>query len=280
MKKGFLKKMMLLGIAGIMMFSFAGCGAKNDDGAKEGAQTKLEEVKNNKKLVVGMSADYAPYEFHAMIDGKDTVVGFDVEFAKEVAKDLGVELEIKEMNFEALLAAIQSNQIDMIISGMNPDAEREKVVTFSDIYYEAQHGVLVNKKDLDKYKTIEDLENAKVGAQIGSTQEKITKEVIKAKDPTLMADVNNLILELKTGKMDALITEEPVAKMAIKKNPEMALAAIKFEADGGGNAVAVKKGETELIEQVNKTIKRLVDSGELEKYIIEANELAAENNKN
>lgn len=280
MKKGFLKKMMLLGIAGIMMFSFAGCGAKNDDGAKEGAQTKLEEVKNNKKLVVGMSADYAPYEFHAMIDGKDTVVGFDVEFAKEVAKDLGVELEIKEMNFEALLAAIQSNQIDMIISGMNPDAEREKVVTFSDIYYEAQHGVLVNKKDLDKYKTIEDLENAKVGAQIGSTQEKITKEVIKAKDPTLMADVNNLILELKTGKMDALITEEPVAKMAIKKNPEMALAEIKFEADGGGNAVAVKKGETELIEQVNKTIKRLVDSGELEKYIIEANELAAENNKN
>lgn len=280
MKKGFLKKMMLLGIAGIMMFSFAGCGAKNDDGAKEGTQTKLEEVKNNKKLVVGMSADYAPYEFHAMIDGKDTVVGFDVEFAKEVAKDLGVELEIKEMNFEALLAAIQSNQIDMIISGMNPDAEREKVVTFSDIYYEAQHGVLVNKKDLDKYKTIEDLENAKVGAQIGSTQEKITKEVIKAKDPTLMADVNNLILELKTGKMDALITEEPVAKMAIKKNPEMALAAIKFEADGGGNAVAVKKGETELIEQVNKTIKRLVDSGELEKYIIEANELAAENNKN
>lgn len=280
MKKGFLKKMMLLGIAGIMMFSFAGCGAKNDDGAKEGAQTKLEEVKNNKKLVVGMSADYAPYEFHAMIDGKDTVVGFDVEFAKEVAKDLGVELEIKEMNFEALLAAIQSNQIDMIISGMNPDAEREKVVTFSDIYYEAQHGVLVNKKDLDKYETIEDLENAKVGAQIGSTQEKITKEVIKAKDPTLMADVNNLILELKTGKMDALITEEPVAKMAIKKNPEMALAEIKFEADGGGNAVAVKKGETELIEQVNKTIKRLVDSGELEKYIIEANELAAENNKN
>ena len=280
MKKGFLKKMMLLGIAGIMMFSFAGCGAKNDDGAKEGAQTKLEEVKNNKKLVVGMSADYAPYEFHAMIDGKDTVVGFDVEFAKEVAKDLGVELEIKEMNFEALLAAIQSNQIDMIISGMNPDAEREKVVTFSDIYYEAQHGVLVNKKDLDKYETIEDLENAKVGAQIGSTQEKITKEVIKAKYPTLMADVNNLILELKTGKMDALITEEPVAKMAIKKNPEMALAEIKFEADGGGNAVAVKKGETELIEQVNKTIKRLVDSGELEKYIIEANELAAENNKN
>ena len=92
MKKGFLKKMMLLGITGIMMFSFAGFGAKNDDGAKEGAKTKLEEVKNNKKLVVGMSADYAPYEFHAMIDGKDTVVGFDVEFAKEVAKDLGVEL--------------------------------------------------------------------------------------------------------------------------------------------------------------------------------------------
>lgn len=279
MKKGFLKKIGLLGITGIMMFSFAGCGADSSENSKEEPKTKLEEVKKNKKLVIGMSADYAPYEFHAMIDGKDTVVGFDVDFAKEVAKDLGVDLEIKEMNFEALLAAVQANQIDMIISGMNPDPEREKVVTFSDVYYEAQHGVLVNKKDLDKYKEIKDLTDAKIGAQIGSTQEKITKETVKAKEPTLMADVNNLILELKTGKIDALITEEPVAKMAIKKNPEMSLVStIKLEADGGGNAVAVKKGETDLIVEVNKTIKRLLESGELEKFIIEANELAAKNN--
>ncbi|MGL5417414.1 MAG: transporter substrate-binding domain-containing protein [Clostridium sp.] len=275
MKKGFLKKIMIVCMAGLMMLSFAGCGAKEDGKGEDVKPTnKLEQVKSNKKLVVGMSADYAPYEFHTMIDGKDTIVGFDVELAKEIAKDLGVELELKEMLFDSLLSAVQADQIDMIISGMNPDPEREKVVNFSDIYYEAKHGVLINKKDEAKFKEIKDLTDAKIGAQLGSTQEKLTKDVIKAKSPTLLADVNNLILELKAGKVEAIVTEEPVAKMAIKKNPEMMLTKIEFEADGGGNSVAVKKGETALIEEVNKTIKRLMESGEMEKFIIEANEIA------
>ena len=77
---------------------------------------------------------------------KKTIVGFDVELAKEVAKDLGVKLTFKEMKFDALLTALPAGQIDMIISGMNPDEERAKVMDFSDIYYTAQHGVLVNQK--------------------------------------------------------------------------------------------------------------------------------------
>ncbi|MGL4875434.1 MAG: transporter substrate-binding domain-containing protein, partial [Clostridium sp.] len=98
MKKGFLKKIMIGCMAGVMMLSFAGCGAKEEGGETAKPTNKLEAVKANKKLVVGMSADYAPYEFHTMVDGKDTIVGFDVELAKQVAKDLGVELEIKEMS--------------------------------------------------------------------------------------------------------------------------------------------------------------------------------------
>lgn len=210
-----------------------------------------------------------------MVDGKKTIVGFDVELAKEIAKDLGVKLTLKEMKFDALLGALPANQIDMIISGMNPDEERAKVVDFSDIYYTAQHGVLVNKKDLDKYKAVEDLKSARVGAQMGSTQADIVKEKIKAENPTLLANVNNLILELKSGKIDALVTEKPVAEMAIKNNSELALSKLEFKDETGGNAVAVKKGEKELVEQVNKTIKRLKDSGDLDKFIVEANDLAS-----
>lgn len=275
MKKGLLKKVFASCLALAMTFSIVACGNKEDKGTSSESKTAITEIKDKGELVVGLSADYAPYEFYTMVDGKKTIVGFDVELAKEIAKDLGVKLTLKEMKFDALLGALPANQIDMIISGMNPDEERAKVVDFSDIYYTAQHGVLVNKKDLDKYKAVEDLKSARVGAQMGSTQADIVKEKIKAENPTLLANVNNLILELKSGKIDALVTEKPVAEMAIKNNSELALSKLEFKDETGGNAVAVKKGEKELVEQVNKTIKRLKDSGDLDKFIVEANDLAS-----
>ena len=275
MKKGLLKKVLASCLALAMTFSIVACGNKEDKGTSSESKTALTEIKDKGELVVGLSADYAPYEFYTMVDGKKTIVGFDVELAKEIAKDLGVKLTLKEMKFDALLTALPAGQIDMIISGMNPDEERAKVIDFSDIYYTAQHGVLVNKKDLDKYKSVEDLKSARVGAQMGSTQADIVKEKIKAEKPTLLANVNNLILELKSGKIDALVTEKPVAEMAIKNNNELALSKIEFKDETGGNAVAVKKGEKELVEQVNKTIKRLKDSGDLDKFIVDANELAS-----
>lgn len=275
MKKGLLKKVLASCLALAMTFSIVACGSKEDKGTSSESKTAITEIKDKGELVVGLSADYAPYEFYTMVDGKKTIVGFDVEIAKEVAKDLGVKLTFKEMKFDALLTALPAGQIDMIISGMNPDEERAKVMDFSDIYYTAQHGVLVNKKDLDKYKSVEELKSAKVGAQMGSTQADIVKEKIKAEKPTLLANVNNLILELKSGKIDALVTEKPVAEMAIKNNNELALSKIEFKDETGGNAVAVQKGEKELVEQVNKTIKRLKDSGDLDKFIVEANDLAS-----
>lgn len=275
MKKGLLKKVFASCLALAMTFSIVACGNKEDKATSSESKTAITEIKDKGELVVGLSADYAPYEFYTMVDGKKTIVGFDVELAKEIAKDLGVKLTLKEMKFDALLGALPANQIDMIISGMNPDEERAKVVDFSDIYYTAQHGVLVNKKDLDKYKAVEDLKSARVGAQMGSTQADIVKEKIKAENPTLLANVNNLILELKSGKIDALVTEKPVAEMAIKNNGELALSKLEFKDETGGNAVAVKKGEKELVEQVNKTIKRLKDSGDLDKFIVEANDLAS-----
>ena len=229
MKKGLLKKVLASCLALAMTFSIVACGNKEDKGTSSESKTALTEIKDKGELVVGLSADYAPYEFYTMVDGKKTIVGFDVELAKEIAKDLGVKLTLKEMKFDALLGALPAGQIDMIISGMNPDEERAKVIDFSDIYYTAQHGVLVNKKDLDKYKSVEDLKSARFVAQICSTLADIVKEKIKAEKPTLLANVNNLILELKSGKIDALVTEKPVAEMAIKNNNELALSKIEFK---------------------------------------------------
>ncbi|MBR5866998.1 MAG: transporter substrate-binding domain-containing protein, partial [Spirochaetaceae bacterium] len=103
----------------------------------------MEKIKANGKIILGTSADYPPYEFHALIDGKDTIVGFDISIAEEIAKDLGVQLEIKDMNFDGLLAALVSGNVDFVISGMTPTEERKQNVDFSDIYYEAVHGAVI-----------------------------------------------------------------------------------------------------------------------------------------
>ena len=271
MKKGLLKTIGVTLMAGIMAFSLVGCG-----GSKE-KTNKLDQIKSNGKIVVGLSADYAPYEFHAMIDGKDEVVGFDVDLAKEVAKDLGVELQIQQMDFDALIAALKSGQIDAIISGMNPTEERREQIDFSDIYYEAKHAVIAPKDEVGKYKTADDLNGKIVGAQLGSTQQQIAQNEIQAKDVTLLQDVNSLVLALKSKKVEAMITEKPVAEMIVKNNPEIGVTDIVFGGEGGGNAVGVQKDSPELVAEINTTIDRLKNSGDLDKYILEANDLAAKN---
>lgn len=232
---------------------------------------------DKKELIVGLSAEYAPYEFHAMIDGKDTISGFDVEIAKEIAKDMNCKLVIKEMEFKSLISALKAGQIDMIISGMNPTPEREKEVDFSEIYYEARHGVLIREKDKEKYTELSDLYGDKVGLQLGSTQQEVGEALVKDGDFKLLANINNLILELKTGKVNSVITEKPVAQMAIATNKELTLSDIDINDGITGTAVAVKKDSTELLESINTTIKRLKDENRIEELVEEASILAAEN---
>ena len=218
MKKGLIKKVVASALLGIMTMGFVGCGASNNKSAT-GTKDLLETIQENGKVVVGMSADYAPYEFHYIDEnGKDVIGGFDVDIANEIANAIGVELVIQEMDFDALVAALPAGKIDLVVSGMNPTEERAKVVDFSEIYYNSQHGILVRSEDVDKYKTFADLEGAKVGAQLGSTQEQIARSEVPNADLQLLNNVNNLILELKAGKVDAVIMEKPVAEMAVKSN--------------------------------------------------------------
>lgn len=270
MKKIYFKKFITIAIALLLTISMVACGKSTKNESEEASS-------NRDKLIVGLSADYAPYEFHAMIDGKDTVVGFDVDLAKEIAKDMNCDLVIKEMEFNNLITALKAGQIDLIISGMNPTEERKKEIDFSDIYYQSQHSVLVRADEKDKYKNLSDLDGKKIGVQLGTTQQDFVEENIKYSDLQILSKVPKLVLELKTEKIDALVTEAPVVSSAIKNNPELVLSDIKIETDDTGNAVGIRKGNDELREKVNSTIKRLKESGEMDDFIVKANELSAEN---
>ena len=255
MKKGLMKKVIAAVMLGVMTMGFVGCGASSNKASDNNSTDLLETIQEKGKLVVGMSADYAPYEFHYIDEnGKDVIGGFDVDIANEIADAIGVELVIQEMDFDALVSALPAGKVDVVISGMNPTEERAKVVDFSDIYYNSQHGILVRTEDADKYKTFADLEGAKVGAQLGSTQEQIAKAEIPNADLQLLANVNNLILELKSGKVDAIVMEKPVAEMAVKNNPDLAVGEPTYEEKTGGNAVGVAKNNPELLAKINEVI--------------------------
>ena len=271
MKKGLIKKILVSGLVSIMALGLVSCGT-ND----KGSESVLESIKEKGKVVVGLSADYAPYEFHIIENGQDKIVGFDVNLAEEIAKDLGVELEIKEMEFDSLITALPTGKVDLVISGMNPTEKRAETVDFSEIYYTSQHGILVRAEDADKYKNFEDLNGKKVGAQLGSTQAELAGELIKDADLQLLSNVNNLIIELKTGKVDAIVMELPVAQLAVQNNPELAVGEEVYEEESGGNAVAIKKGNEDLVEEVNKVIEKLTSDGTMDKFIQEAIELSSQ----
>lgn len=270
MKKNMLKKVLAIAIVGVMGFGLVSCG--NGDTTKD--TDLLSKIKEKGELVVGLNADYAPYEFHILENGQDKIVGFDIDIAEEIAKDMGVKLVIKDMEFDSLLSALTGNKLDLIISGMSPTKKRKKSVDFSDIYYVAEHGMVVRAEDKDKYKTFSDLNGQKVGAQMGSIQEGLAKDNIENVDLQLLSNVTELLVSLKAGKIEALVVELPVAEMIVQSNAELAVAEEKIKDESGGSAIAIKKDSPELVAQVNETIKRIIDEKLLDQFIIDANDLA------
>jgi ABC-type amino acid transport substrate-binding protein len=279
MKKRVLKQWMLISLVGALVVVLSACGNKNDD-----TQDALAAIKAKGKIVVGNNAVFAPFGFHAMLDGVDTRVGFDIDLAKEIAKDIGVEVEFKQLDLDALIPALKAGQTDILISALSATDERKQQVDFSDIYYQTRDIALIQASDKDKYKSLDDLKGKKIGVQLNSTEQTLMQAQFPNENLVLMDNMNTLNLALKAKQVDVVISEDLVAKVAVAANPELAIAdgiVIDDSAlNSAGAGVVVKKNEDALRESINKTIRRLKDSGELDKYVQVASELAAKNQKN
>lgn len=280
------KVMLAASLVILMAAVFTGCSSNSDtkqaaNSSSASADDSLSKIKAKGKLVVGINAEFAPFEFHTMVDGKDTVAGFDVDLAKEVAKDMGVELEMKELSFDALLTTLQSGQVDVVISGLSATEERRKTVDFSDSYYKGTQVVMTTKGNLDKFNTFSDLKDKKLGVQLSSLQEKLMQTLLPDGNYTKIESMNTLFLSLKSNQIDGIVTTDIVSEMAIAANPEFVIAD-KVKIDDSslkspGSAVAMRKGSTALQTQVNATIKRLKDSGQFQAFVDAACKLAGTN---
>lgn len=273
------KKISLLMVLVLVLSSLlVACGDSKEVSSDENSEVEsstLEGIKNKGKLIVGTSADYPPFEFHKMINGKDEIVGFDIEIAKYIADQLGVELEIKDMDFDKLLGGLSTGMLDVVIAGMNATPERQEEANFTDVYYKSNHSVLIHKEDADKITTMEDLKGKSIGVQIGTVQENMAKTSIENADVLSLTTNPEIIMNLKTRKIDCAIMEDLVAKSFAKENDDlMVVEGISIDPGGEGVAIALKKGNDELTEKLNEILADAKSKGLLEKWFTEANELS------
>ena len=253
-----MKKLLLLITAMVAAITLTACS-----GAKT-TKTKMDEIKEKGKIVLGVSPDYPPYEFTTTENGQKKVVGADIYLAQEIAKKLGVEVEIQEMAFDSLIAAVNANKVDMVISGVNPTEERKKAVDFSDIYYTGK-GIFVVNKDSAEIKSVADLKGKK----------------IEDKDLQSLTDVPSLLQDLKNKKIDVVLIPDDVAKIAINKYNDIKISTFSAENDpeATGMAIVFKKAKDDsnktLLEQVNAVIKEIKEKNLFEKELDKYAKLAA-----
>lgn len=229
-----------------------------------------EKIKERGELRVGLSADYAPMEFEHTVNGKTEYAGVDIDLAKIIAKDNNLKLKIVNMSFDSLLGALKTGKIDIIISGMTSTPERKKQVDFSDSYMMTKNIMLVKKDKVNEYKDIKDFNNKKVGAQKGTEQEKIAQTEIENASITSLSRLPDVILALKSGKVEGAVVEKPVAEAYLKQNPKLGISNVKFNEEEKDTVIAVPKDSPKLLSQINKTIKEVKDKGLIDKYMTNA----------
>ena len=283
-----LKKLLATGLAAIMVMGLVGCSSSkgssssaSSDASSSAAKTeKLQQIKDAGVLKVGTSAEYSPYEFHKVVDGEDKIVGFDDFLVQEIAKDMGVKVEYEDMDFDGLLGALQADKVDIVLAGMTPDEKRKKSVDFSDIYYTNSNVCIVAKGKEDTIKKSEDLKDLKVGVQKGTTQADYVTNTLGISDATQLKKIPDLMLELQNGKIDVIVTGKAVAEINVKKYDNIAIGNTTVGDEVAETAAAaIKKSSkdvdnTSFVKSVNDTIKRLQDSGDMDKYMQEALKLA------
>ena len=210
-----MKKMIAMLLALVMALSLAACGEKANDGSTDNDTAKTE-------LVLGTSADYAPFEFMYPDDSGEMVYGgIDVSVAKYIADEMGLTLQVENMGFDYLLPSLDKGDFDIVLAAMEATPERLENADFSDPYYtDLPPVILVKTANLDKYKTLDDINKAGViiGAQKNTTKANAAADMFPeaANGMVLEALVPTLITELKNGTIDLLVLDGNVGMSYIK----------------------------------------------------------------
>ncbi len=246
--------------------AIAASGCSNPESSTSETSTPTEDS-DAKTLVMATSADYPPYEFYETAKGEGKPIGFDIDIATYITKELGYELEVKDMDFNGIIPALQSERADFAMSGMTPTEERKQSVDFSSIYYDAKNTIVTIEGSA--YKSYKELAGKKVGVQLGTTQAEEAKtkaEEVGGITIEPRNKISDLIQEVKAGRIDAAIIEDTVAKGYIKTNPDLVFTEIEESGELSGSAIAFPK-DSELVDKFEAVLQEMKENGELEKLV-------------
>ena len=252
-----MKKMIALALALVLCLSLVACGGP------KGAT--LADVQKAGKLTVATSPDFPPFE--SLEDNK--VVGIEVDILELIAKDLGVELEIVQMDFDAVLNGIQGAKYNCGMSGITVTPDREKNMLFTTPYYNAAQVIVVKEGSTIKGKA--DLKDKTVSVQTGTTAETgCQDEEIKYQAFNANADAK---AALTTGKVDAWVVDNLTALQMVEKGDGLVILEEKMTEEP--YAFAFAKGSETLVEEINKSLKKLMDDGTVEQIFATHGEVYA-----
>ena len=237
-------------LAAVMAVSLTGCGSSSSSASVSSASADSAETK---EIIVATSPDYPPYESLE----NDEMVGFDIDMVEwlfDYMNDNGgnYQLTWKQMSFDTIISAIQSDQVDLGVAGFTYDEERK--VLFSDPYYDSAEVILVNK-DSDITSSA-DLSGKKVGAQFGTTGEECANN-IEGAEVTAIEDMGVAIASLAANSLDAVIMDEPVAEQYAATGDYKILDEHLLDEE---NYIIAKEGNDDLMDDVNAAIAAFNDS--------------------
>lgn len=226
----------------------------------------LDAIIESGTIKVGTNSEYPPFEF---LTSNGELAGLDIELAKIIGQELSakfnktINVEFVDMPFDGLIGSLQANQIDLIAAALSKNAEREELVLFSDVYYQAKTVLLV--KNATNITSLDQLSNLKLGAQLGTIQEGFASEVLTNQDNLkALASLSTLVLDLKNDNINAILVEGPVANSIVKNNTNLKVINTLSFADDDGYAFASNKSATDLIAEINIIIAKLKANGTID----------------
>ncbi len=236
----------------ILSLGLAGCGSSQPQQAAK------------KVLKVGSDTAFAPFEFQD--EKTKEYVGFDMDLIKALGKQMGYEVEVQSLNFDGLIPALESGNIDATISAMTITDERAKKVNFTKPYYKSGLSMVV-KSDNDTIKSFTDLDGKRIAVQIGTTGADEAKKIKDAK----IREFNTApeaFLELKNGGVDAVVNDMPVNDYYIKQAGGKDAKTVGAPLSSEDYGIATAKKNTELAKKFDQALDELKKNGEYEKIYV------------
>ena len=255
MKK--MKKLLALALAGVMMLSAVACGSKEDGASGDGAANGTANGAANGTITFGTNAEFPPFEFVTSQGAIGEFDGIDMAIAKQIGDDMGKEAKINNMEFDSLLLALDNGQVDAVIAGMTVTDERKEAYDFSTPYYTATQ-VMIVKEDSD-IKAAADMKDKKIVVIQGYTGETCVKDM--GYDYEAFKKGTEAVLELVNGKCDVVVIDSATAEKFVGDNEGLKIVEDPSAFEAEEYAIAVKKGNTELLNQINASIQKMLDNG-------------------